>query len=225
MFSQASHNSRLSAVAPVPGSADVQARVSALIADLVPDDVDLLKGIHRIQHEYKHVPPEAIPLLAARFNTTPAIIYGTIDFYSELRLDPPAENLVEWCSGPACLLKNSMGIRRALEAVLGCAMNEKTPDEKYELRLVQCDGTCHLAPLLRFRGKYIGPLTTSAAIEFARGIKPEAGPVAVAVTGPTPNEAIRAAGEESASGMTTTDIAGPRPPLAADEDPTREPGE
>ncbi|HVP04819.1 MAG TPA: NAD(P)H-dependent oxidoreductase subunit E [Dehalococcoidia bacterium] len=172
MFANASHNSRLSIVAPAPGRVELLARVTELIADLKPDDVDMLKALHRINHEFHYIPPASIPLLAAQFNTTPALVYGTIDFYSELRLRPPAENVVEWCSGPACLLKNSTGIRRALEAELGCQMDQVSIDGKYELRLVQCDGTCHLAPLIRYKGKYIGPLTTSQAIEFARGLKP-----------------------------------------------------
>ena len=168
MFSQASHNSRLSAVGPVAGSAEVLARISELIADLKPDDVQLLKGLHRIHHEFGYIPKEAMPLLAAQFKTTPAIVFGTIDFYSELRQKPPAENVVGWCSGPACLLKGSLGIRRALEATLGCAMNEASADGKYELQLVQCDGTCQLAPLIRSEGRYLGPLSTSEAIKFAR---------------------------------------------------------
>ena len=173
MFSQASHNSRLSAVGPVPGNAEVLARVSELIADLKPDDVELLKGLHRVHHEFGYIPKEAMPLLAAQFNTTPAIVFGTIDFYSELRQEPPAENVVGWCSGPACLLKGSLGIRRALEATLGCAMNEASADGKYELQLVQCDGTCQLAPLIRSEGRYLGPLSTSEAIKFARRLKGE----------------------------------------------------
>ena len=173
MFSQASHNSRLSVVGPVPGSAEVLARVSELIGDLKPDDVALLKGLHRVQHEFAYIPKEAIPLLAAQFNTTPAIVFGTIDFYSELRQKPPAENVVGWCSGPACLLKGSLGIRRALEATLGCAMNEASADGKYELQLVQCDGTCQLAPLIRNEGRYLGPLSSSDAIKFARRLKGE----------------------------------------------------
>lgn len=173
MFSQASHNSRLSAVGPIAGSAEVLARVSELIADLKPDDVELLKGLHRVHHEFGYIPKEAMPLLAAQFKTTPAIVFGTIDFYSELRQKPPAENVVGWCSGPACLLKGSQGIRRALEATLGCAMNEASADGKYELQLVQCDGTCQLAPLIRSEGRYIGPLSSSEAIKFARRLKGE----------------------------------------------------
>ena len=171
MFSQASHNSRSSAVEPIAGSTEVITRVNELIADLRPDNVDLLAAFHRIQHEYGYVPREAVPLLAGRFLTTPAIIYGTIDFYSEIRTSPPADTTVEWCSGPACLLKGSMNIRRALESLLGCSMNETTPDERFGLRLVQCDGTCHLAPLIRHDGRCIGPLTVSDAIEWARALK------------------------------------------------------
>jgi len=168
-----------------------------VIEGIVPDDVDMLAALHLIQHEFGYVPPEAIPLLAERLQTTPALIYGAIDFYSEIRQSPPAETVVEWCSGPACLLKNSSGIRRALEATLGCAMNEATADGKFELRLVQCDGTCELAPLLRHEGKYIGPLTASAAIEFARELRQKAGVPLVANRPPPEAAASDAAASES----------------------------
>jgi NADH:ubiquinone oxidoreductase subunit E len=175
LFSQASHNSRVTPIEPVAGSTEVLARISELIADLRPDDVDLLKAFHRIQHEFGYVPRDAVPLLAGKFRTTPAIIFGTIDFYSEVRLAAPAENTVEWCSGPACLLRGSLNIRRALEAILECEMNGTSSDGKFGLRLVQCDGTCHLAPLVRYEGRYIGPLTVSEAIELARGLTGENG--------------------------------------------------
>ena len=170
MFSNASHNSRLTPVEPVAGGTEVIARISEMIADLRADDVDLLKAFHRIQHEFGFVPPEAVPLLAGQFRTTPAIIYGTIDFYSEIRTAPPAETTVEWCSGPACLLKGSMNIRRVLESVLECQMNRASADGKFGLRLVQCDGTCQLAPLVRHEGRYIGPLSISETVEWARGL-------------------------------------------------------
>ncbi len=170
MFSNASHNSRLTPVEPVAGGTEVIARISEMIGDLRADDVDLLKAFHRIQHEFGFVPREAVPLLAGQFRTTPAIIYGTIDFYSEIRTAPPAETTVEWCSGPACLLKGSMNIRRVLESVLECRMNRASADGKFGLRLVQCDGTCHLAPLVRLEGRYIGPLSISETVEWVRGL-------------------------------------------------------
>jgi NADH:ubiquinone oxidoreductase subunit E len=170
------HSSRYTPASPTNGNADRLSRIGELLSDLEADNAQLLPALHRIQHEYGYVPREAIPFLAGRFETTPALVYGTIEFYSEVRTTPPAETTVQWCSGPACLLKGSMNIRRALEAVLGCEMNGKTEDGKFGLQLVQCDGTCHLAPELRQDGKYAGPLTVSDAIEWARELKGEAPP-------------------------------------------------
>jgi NADH:ubiquinone oxidoreductase subunit E len=170
LFSQASHNSRTT-VRQTGSNAPDRARIVELIADLRPDDVDMLRGLHRIQHEFGYIPETAIPLLAQQVNTTPALVFGTIDFYSELRTTPPAENVIEWCSGPACLLKGSPAIRRALEGELGCRLNCSTEDGQFELRLVQCDGTCDLAPQLRFKGQYMGPFTARNAIEFARELR------------------------------------------------------
>ena len=103
MFARSVANSRLSAVAPWAGSTEVLARVAELHRGLRPDDVDLLKALHRIQHDFAYIPPDAIPLLAAQFETTPALIYGTIDFYSELRQAPRRERRRSGAAGrPAC---------------------------------------------------------------------------------------------------------------------------
>lgn len=180
-----SHSSRLTPIEPPAGSTERITRIAELIADLRADDVGLLAALHRIQHEYGYVPREAVALLAGQFRTTPALVFGAIDFYSEIRTTPPAEHVVEWCSGPACLMTGSMNIRRALEVVLGCQMNHASADGKFELRLVQCDGTCALAPQLRYGGQYIGPLTVSQAIEWARAVKDQSySPTTPAVTTP-----------------------------------------
>jgi NADH:ubiquinone oxidoreductase subunit E len=50
-------------------------------------------------------------------------------------------------------------------------MNRNAEDGDVGLRLVQCDGTCHLAPQVRLDGRYVGPLSVSDAIKLAREIK------------------------------------------------------
>jgi NADH:ubiquinone oxidoreductase subunit E len=146
-----------------------------LLTDLKPDDADLLAALHRIQEAYGYVPRQAIPILAEKLHTTPAMVYGAITFYSEVRLEPPARTTISWCSGPACRLKGSENIRRALEAVLGIGLEESTADKSIGLHLVQCDGTCALAPLIRLNGRPKGPLTVSEAIRLARELKEKGG--------------------------------------------------
>ena len=165
------HASRYTPIEFIPDDSGAIARTRALLAGLDADSADLLRAFHAIQSEFGYVPKETIPLLAGRFKTTPAEIFGALDFYSELRQTPPAETEVEWCSGPACLLKGSLRIREVLETVLGCAMDRATPDNRVGLRLVQCDGTCHIAPQLRLDHRYLGPLTVGDAVKLARALK------------------------------------------------------
>ncbi|MGQ9572322.1 MAG: NADH-quinone oxidoreductase subunit NuoE family protein [Dehalococcoidia bacterium] len=146
-----------------------------LIADVKPNDADLLAALHRIQDAYGYVPRQVVPRLAEKLHTTPAMVYGAITFYSEFRLEPPARTTISWCSGPACRLKGGENVRRALEAVLGIGLGETTADKAVGLRFVQCDGTCALAPLLRLNGRPKGPLTVSEAIKLARKLKEEGG--------------------------------------------------
>jgi NADH:ubiquinone oxidoreductase subunit E len=186
-----SHSSRTAAIEPSPADSELLAKVGEILADLSPDNASLLTAFHRIQRACGYVPRETIPLLATKFRTTPAMLHGALDFYSEIRTVRPAETTVEWCSGPACLLKGSTNIRRVLEAILGCRMNENTADGAFGLRLVQCDGTCHLAPLVRLHEKYVGPLSVSDAIKLAREIKGEGAAEPAADSGHTaePKEA------------------------------------
>src|SRR3990172_6718121 len=170
------HPSRYTAVDIPQDDAELVAKVRQLTAGLSSDNADLLAAFHRIQHEYGYVPREAIPVLASQFRTTPSMLYGALDFYSEIRTVPPARTTVEWCSGPACLLKGSANIRRVLEVVLGCEMNGNSDDGAFGLRLAQCDGTCHVAPQVRLHDRYIGPLSVSDAVTLARELTGERSP-------------------------------------------------
>ena len=186
------HPSRYTALDVAAEDPELARSVDELIADLEPDNASLLTAFHRIQHSYGYLPAAAIPALATKFRTTPALLYGALDFYSEIRTAPPAEKTVEWCSGPACLLKGSTRIRGVLEAVLGCGMGENTEDGRFGLRLVQCDGACHLAPLVRFEGRYVGPLSVSDTVRFARQL------AGIAEPSPPAEDAAEATPEEPA---------------------------
>jgi NADH:ubiquinone oxidoreductase subunit E len=156
-------------------TAKVPPELEALVADLKPGSADLLATLHRIQEAWGYVPPEAIPLLAAKLRTTPAKVFGAISFYSEIRTEPPPRLTISWCSGPACRLKGAENIRRALQSILGVELGQSTPDLALGLRLVQCDGTCALAPLLRLNGHPRGPLTVAEAIRLARELRETGG--------------------------------------------------
>ena len=145
--------------------------IQQLISEFRPGHADLLPALHKVQHRYGYVPKEAIPVVARQLHLGEAHVYGAVTFYSELRLTPPPETRIDWCSGPACRLKGGERIRRALEAELGIGMEENTAGDKLGLHLAQCNGTCDFAPQVWVNGKVVGPLSVSDAIRLVRKLK------------------------------------------------------
>jgi len=146
-----------------------------LLAGFRPEVRNLLAILHRLQEHYNYVPPAAIPAIAAHLKLSPAQVYGVVTFYSELRTTPPPELLVSWCSGPACRLRGGDRVRHILEAVLGIKLGQDSPDGRYGLQVGQCNGTCHLAPMLWINGQPQGPWTAARAVHLARDLKDGSG--------------------------------------------------
>ena len=161
------HPARRSAM---PLETEASAEIGALIADLRPRQGELLEALHRVQRRYGYVAPQAMGVIAERLRLSPAQVYGATTFYSELRTTPPPAHTIAWCSGAACLLKNSAGLLRAMEAVLGCALGSQREDGRVGLVRGQCNGTCELAPQLWLDGRVVGRLTAARAVTLARAL-------------------------------------------------------
>ncbi len=160
----------------MPLETEATAEIRALLADLKPDDADMLEALHRVQHRYGYVSQEAMYVIADQLRVTPAHVYGVTTYYSDFRTTPAPGVTVAWCSGPACRLRNGAGIRDAMEAVLGIALGEDTPDGRVGLVLGQCNGTCELAPQVWVGERVIGKLTAARAVTMARALRDGADP-------------------------------------------------
>ncbi len=145
--------------------------IQQLVAEFKPGNADLLRALHTVQHRYGYIPKEAMAVVARQLRLGEAHVYGTVTFYSELRLTPPPRTRIDWCSGPACRIKGGEHVRTALEAVLEIGMEENTPDDSLGLHLAQCNGTCDFAPQIWVGGKVVGPLSAAETIKLARELK------------------------------------------------------
>ncbi len=152
----------------MPLETEATAELRALVADLRPDDADLLEALHRVQHRYGFISAEAMRVVGEQLRLTPAHVFGTVTYYADFRTEPPPPVLVGWCSGPACRLRNGAGIRDAMLAVLGTELGERTEDGRIEVAVQQCDGSCERAPQIWIEGRVVGNLTAAEGVRIAR---------------------------------------------------------
>lgn len=155
----------------MPLETEATAAIRALIADLKPNDADLLEALHRVQHHFGYVSREAMRVIGEQLELAPAHVYGVTTYYADFRTTPPPQTLIAWCSGAACRLKRSDGILRAMEVVLETRLGEPSPDHSVEIVRGQCNGTCELAPMMWVNERVVPRVSPARAINFARALK------------------------------------------------------
>ncbi|MFN8638809.1 MAG: NAD(P)H-dependent oxidoreductase subunit E [Dehalococcoidia bacterium] len=154
----------------MPLETEATAQIRALLDGLKPNDADLLEALHRVQHRYGYVSPEAMRVVGEQLGLATAHVYGATTYYADFRTTPPPATTIAWCAGAACRLKRSDGILRAMEAVLGIRLAEPDPDHRVEILRGQCNGTCELAPMAWINERAVAHMTPAKAIEFARAL-------------------------------------------------------
>ena len=145
--------------------------ILSFLDTFTPDNADLLETLHIIQEHFGYLSKEALEVVSEVLSLSVAHVYGTATYYADFRFVPPPDTIIGWCSGPACLLKNGVGIRDAMLAEFETELGEQRENPTVEVCMAQCNGTCEQAPQIWLNDKVLGKLTVVQAIELARSIK------------------------------------------------------
>ncbi len=142
-----------------------------LVAEFEPGTHHLMPALHKVQDKYGYISRDAIEVVARQLNTTAALVYGAVTFYSDYRTHPRPDTEIMWCSGPACRVLGGDRIREAIQQTLELPLGGETDDHRLGLHLGQCNGTCTEAPQVWVNGEVKGNLTVSSAIRMVRELK------------------------------------------------------
>lgn len=162
------------------GKAEVGERLQEILRGYEGRQGVLMEVFHKVQDAFGYIPPEAIGPIARALRMHPPTVYGTLTFYTELRTSPPPAVEIDICLGPTCHLKGAEVIKEVLERNLSLDDQGHSPEHTFGLRVVQCAGHCHLAPLLYINGAVRG----NVDIAGARTLVEEARARAESVEGP-----------------------------------------
>ena len=107
----------------------------------------LLPALHRVQHEYNWIPPQAMEEIADFLELAPAEVLDTASFYEEYWLKPKGEYLIQVCRSLSCEICGSRDLTNAIQQKYGVELGETTPDGRYTLVELECLGACGTAPV------------------------------------------------------------------------------
>lgn len=138
------------------------AAIEAALAQLATQPGPLLQILHAVQAKLGHVPPAAIPIIAARLNLSRAEVHGVITFYHHFRRTLPGQHVLQVCQAEACRSMHCEQLTQHVKQRLGIDFHQTTHDGRITLEPVYCLGNCACAPAMMLDGDLHGRVTTES---------------------------------------------------------------
>lgn len=97
--------------------------------------------------------------VASILEVKPIEVYEVATFYTMFHLEPVGKYLIDVCQTSSCWMCGAEDIIKYLEKKLGVETGEITPDGMFQVRRVECLGSCGTAPMFQIGAKYYENLT------------------------------------------------------------------
>jgi NADH-quinone oxidoreductase subunit E len=115
-----------------------------------------------VQREFNYIPPEAMPLIKEHVGVPEGQLFAIATFYKALSLQPKGKHVIKLCDGTACHMRGAVNLAGGIERHLGIGPGERTDDGQFSLELVNCVGSCALAPVMIVDETYYSKVTMEA---------------------------------------------------------------
>ena len=112
-----------------------------------------------MQRKYNYIPREGMEAAAEYLGCPLSTIFSMATFYKALSLNPKGKHVIKLCDGTACHIRGSSNLRDGITSYLGIGDVETTEDGLFSLELVNCLGSCALAPVMVVDDQYYGKVT------------------------------------------------------------------
>ena len=133
---------------------DRASTIAEIIGAYPADRRFALAALQDMQHAFNFIPEEGLDALAVHLGCPKAQLYSMATFYKALSLTPKGKHIIKICNGTACHLRGSMNLVTELKRDLGIDPGQTTPDGAFSIDLVNCLGSCALAPVMVVDGIY-----------------------------------------------------------------------
>lgn len=132
-----------------------------------------LAVLQEVQKEYGYISPNHLLAISNHLGVPLSEIFSIATFYKALSLDKKGRCIIKVCDGTACHIRGSVNVLEEIKRALKIQEGETTPDGLFSIEIVNCVGSCAMAPVVICNNEYHGsvqPGSTAAIIEAAKEV-------------------------------------------------------
>lgn len=148
-----------------------QRHIKELVASYPADKRFALAIMQDIQRHFKYVPRESMQLIHDHIGTPEVQLYAIATFYKALSLVPKGSHIIKVCDGTACHMRGMFTLVKGIETTLGICPGETTSDGAFSLELVNCLGSCALAPVMLIDDTYYSQMTMEKLVDVLEEVR------------------------------------------------------
>ena len=128
--------------------------VTRIVESYPADRRFALAAMQDMQHAFNYIPEEGLTALAEHLGCPIAQLYSMATFYKALSLTPKGKHIIKICNGTACHIRGASNLQKGLKRELGIDPGQTTEDGLFSVEIVNCLGSCALAPVVLVDGVY-----------------------------------------------------------------------
>ena len=157
-----------------PVQADLQA-IADILHNYPAQQRYSLAMLQDMQRHFNYIPREGMEALADYLDCPLSGLYAMATFCKALSLKPKGRHIIKLCDGTACHIRGSVNLVSGVERLLGIQAGETSADGQFSLELVNCLGSCALAPVMVVDDTYYGKVTMERLPEILAQYREEGG--------------------------------------------------
>ncbi|MBI5967322.1 MAG: NAD(P)H-dependent oxidoreductase subunit E [Deltaproteobacteria bacterium] len=123
-------------------------RIDEIIEKYKHKQGTLIPVLKETQEVVGYLPLEVQQHIAVGLRLHPSQVYGVVTFYSLFTMTPRGRHTVRVCLGTACYVRGGQYIVDLLRKEFNIDVNQTTSDLRFTLEVINCPGTCGLAPVM-----------------------------------------------------------------------------
>jgi len=143
-------------------------KIDSIIERYKHKEGTLIPVLKETQELIGYLPLEVQHYVAAGMKLPPSQVYGVVTFYSLFTMNPRGRHTIRVCLGTACYVRGGQAILDLMRKELKIEVNATTPDLIYTLEVVNCPGTCGLAPVMCVDDDVHGITEPAKALEILK---------------------------------------------------------
>lgn len=112
--------------------------------------------LQEVQKEYNYISSDNLKAVSTYLALPVADIFSMATFYKSLSLDKKGKFILKICDGTACHIRGSLSVLDEIKRALQIGEGETTPDGLFSIEVVNCVGSCAMAPVVICGEEYFG---------------------------------------------------------------------